>query len=70
MNVGTHFYLNANKNALSEIVIRGCGRVGEREKEETSCLVLPPPAFLSQQLVLVRKVPPGASGIPLPISVS
>ena len=57
------FYLNANKNALSEAVIRGCGRGGEREKEEMSFFA--PPARFSQQfvVVIVRQVPlvPAAS---------
>lgn len=50
------FYLNANKDALSETVIRGGGRGGERKKEEMSFLSPLP----SQQLVVVvvRQVPP------------
>ena len=33
------FYLNANKDALSETVIRGGGRGGERKKDEMSLLI-------------------------------
>lgn len=49
------FYLNANKDALSETVIRGGGRGGERKRK---CLFCPP--LPSQQLVVVvvRQVPP------------
>lgn len=64
------FYLNANKTAFSETVIRGCGRGGKREERKGN-MCFCPPALLSQQLVVVvRQVPPGASGIPLPFSVS
>lgn len=65
------FYLHANKNTLSTTVIRGCGRGGEREKEETSffALLLRHPGPLSQQLVVVvvSQVPPGARSTLLPI---
>lgn len=63
------FYLNANKNALSEAVIGGCGRGGEREKEEMS--FLPPcPPFSAACCCHCQTSASGASGIPLPISVS
>lgn len=37
------FYLNANKKALSETVIRGCGRGGKREERKRAFLSPCPP---------------------------
>lgn len=48
------FYLNANKTAFSETVIRGCGGAQEGGKERKRVLC----PLLSQQLDVVRQVPP------------
>lgn len=48
------FYLNANKKAFSETVIRGCGRGGGGWGKEMLSFLCSP-ALLSQQLV--RRVP-------------
>lgn len=48
------FYLNANKEALSETVIRGCGRGGKRE-ERKPVFLSPPPSLLSSLLLLLDK---------------
>lgn len=47
------FYLNANKKALSETVIRGCGRGGKREERKR--VLVPLPSFLSSLLLLFDK---------------
>lgn len=56
----TCFYLNANKKAFSETMIRGCGRGGKREKKEM-CVFAPLPSCLSSLLLDKCLLVPAAS---------